>query len=125
MNKKAITLAIQAVLSAAITTQAFADEAQAIENIARTKVQSTTQNEKQAEEKIEKITVTGSRLRRDSFSVATPLVIMDRDAIEDTGLGSLSEILVDDMPSISEGSSNSNSQSSVQNTGLSTIEFVT
>ena len=87
-----------------------------------------TQNAKVAEKKVEskdveKITVTGSRLRRDSFSVATPLVTMDRDAIADTGLGSLAEILVDNMPAISESNSNTNSQSSVQNTGLSTVNL--
>ena len=76
-----------------------------------------------AKEAVEKITVTGSRLRRDSFSVATPLATMDREAIEDTGIGSLSDILIDELPQISEGSSNSNSQSSVQNTGLSTIDL--
>ena len=48
---------------------------------------------------------------------------MDREALEDTGLGSLSEILIDELPQISEGSSNTNSQSSVQNTGLSTIDL--
>ena len=48
---------------------------------------------------------------------------MDRNAIDDTGLGSLSEILVNELPQVSEGSSNTNSQSSVQNTGLSTIDL--
>ena len=71
----------------------------------------------------EKITVTGSRLRRDSFSVATPLVTLGRDSIEDTGLGSLAEILIEELPQLDAGTSNSNSQSSVQNTGLSTIDL--
>ncbi|TQV89447.1 TonB-dependent receptor domain-containing protein [Aliikangiella coralliicola] len=75
------------------------------------------------EEKENKVVITGSRLRRDSFSVATPLVTMDKEAISDTGLGLLSEILVDGVPAISEGSSNTNTQSSVQNTGLSTVNL--
>lgn len=81
--------------------------------------------EKQAEQEQteQRVVITGSRLRRDSFSNATPLVSIDREAIADTGLGLLSEILVDGIPSISEGSSNTNTQSSVQNTGLSTINL--
>lgn len=70
-----------------------------------------------------KVIITGSRLRRDSFSIATPLVTIDNEAIADTGLGLLSEILVEGAPSLGEGSSNTNSQSSVQNTGLSTIDL--
>jgi hypothetical protein len=35
---------------------------------------------------LEEIIVTGSRLRRDSFNVSTPLVMMDTEAIQDTGL---------------------------------------
>ncbi|MFM9597668.1 hypothetical protein ACKI1O_51190, partial [Streptomyces scabiei] len=72
---------------------------------------------------VEKITVTGSRLRRDSFSVATPLATMDRDAIEDAGIGSLSNILIEEMPMIGMGTSNTTSQSDVNGTGLSTIDL--
>ena len=43
---------------------------------------------------LEEIVVTGSRLRRDSFNVTTPLVTMDTQAIQDTGLGSLAEVLI-------------------------------
>lgn len=71
----------------------------------------------------EKIIVTGSRLKRDSFSVTTPLVTMDRDAIGDTGLSNLSDILVENMPALSESIGNSTSQSSVSGTGLSTVEL--
>ena len=35
---------------------------------------------------LEEIIVTGSRLRRDSFNISTPLVTMDAQAIQDTGL---------------------------------------
>jgi len=112
--------AIATAIAFAISGQAFAADTDSIE---RKQTQSSISNEKAEESKVEKIVVTGSRLRRDSFSVATPLVTMDLDEIQDTGLGSLSEILVDGMPAISEGSSNSNSQSSVQNTGLSTIDL--
>jgi len=123
MKKKLITIAIQSAIlsgSLVLVPQVYAVEEQEIE---RNSV-NTIAIEKKADEDVdEKITVTGSRLRRDSFNIATPIVVMGRAEIEDSGLGSLSEILVDEIPSLSEGSSNSNSQSSVQNTGLSTIQL--
>ncbi|TGE84498.1 TonB-dependent receptor [Pseudoalteromonas sp. KS88] len=76
-----------------------------------------------APESPEKIVVTGSRLKRDSFSIATPLVTMDRDAIEDTGLTNLADILVENMPALTESIGNTTSQSSVSVTGLSTIQL--
>ena len=81
----------------------------------------TQKSEKQ--EAPEKITVTGSRIKRDSFSVATPLVTMDKAAIEDTGLGSLQDILVENMPAVNAALSNTTTQSSVTGTGLSTIDL--
>jgi len=123
MNKKLITIAVQAAIYTAIlgSTSAFAASEQEIEKKA---VQSTDVIEKKAEEeKIEKITVTGSRLRRDSFTVVTPLVSIDKEAISDTGLGEMGQILVDNMPSLSYGTSNTTSQSSVSNTGITTVEL--
>ncbi|KZN47064.1 hypothetical protein N482_10755 [Pseudoalteromonas luteoviolacea NCIMB 1942] len=75
------------------------------------------------DEKIEHIVVTGSRLKRDSFSVTTPLVTLNRDAITESGLGSLSEILVDGIPALNAAISNTTSQSSVSTTGLSSISL--
>ena len=72
---------------------------------------------------LEEVIVTGSRIRRDSFNVSTPLINMENDQIRDTGLGSMSEILIDEVPQIFESSSNTNSQSSVSQTGLSTINL--
>ena len=74
-------------------------------------------------EEVEKIIVTGSRLRRTNFDTPSPIVSVGKNELNDTGLGSLSEILVDQIPAISESFSNTNSQSSVQNTGLSTINL--
>ena len=86
--------------------------------------QAGTEQADQAEEtELEEVIVTGSRLRRDSFNVTTPLVTLDINQIKDTGLGSLSEILVDEIPQVFESSSNMNSQSSVSQTGLSTINL--
>ncbi|WP_394392830.1 TonB-dependent receptor plug domain-containing protein [Shewanella woodyi] len=123
MNKKLITIAIQtAIMGGAISLAPQVYAADDTE-IAKPALEATTDEQAKEPEIQEKITVTGSRLRRDSFSVATPLAVLGRDDIEDTGLGSLAEILVEELPQISEGSSNSNSQSSVQNTGLSTIDL--
>ncbi|MEQ3528079.1 TonB-dependent receptor [Pseudoalteromonas sp. XMcav11-Q] len=72
---------------------------------------------------LEKIVVTGSRIKRDSFSVSTPIATMGAESLNDAGLGSLSDILFEEMPQVSEGTGNGNSQSSVQNTGLSTIDL--
>lgn len=74
-------------------------------------------------EELEEIVITGSRLRRDSFNVSTPLVQVSNDTIIDSGIGSLAEILIDEVPSLYESTSNTNSQSSVSQTGLSTVNL--
>ncbi|KGJ88321.1 TonB-dependent receptor plug domain-containing protein [Colwellia psychrerythraea] len=124
MKKSTLAIAIQsAIMGGAIllSPQAYSAEEkevakQAIEN-------NQIIEQKIAQEADEKIVVTGSRLRRDNFTVATPLVTMDKEAISDTGLGELAEILVENMPSLSYGTSNSSSQSSVSNTGITTVEL--
>ncbi len=88
--------------------------------LAQTSEDTTEQEEEMA---LEEVIVTGSRIRRDGFNVSTPLVQMETDQIQDTGLGSLSEILIDEIPQVFESSSNTNSQSSVSQTGLSTINL--
>ena len=123
MKMSRITIAVKsAIISSAVALSGHAF-AQELEQIAPPQTNTSAASENIKEDTTEKITVTGSRLRRDSFSVATPLATMNREAIEDTGIGSLSDILINELPQISEGSSNSNSQSSVQNTGLSTIDL--
>ncbi len=109
--------AIALAVASGFSQHVFANEA----DIARP-ANATPSAEQQSEEP-EKIIVTGSRLKRDSFSVTTPLVTMDKEAIVDTGLTNLSEILVDNMPALSASLSNNNSQSSVSGTGLSTVQL--
>ncbi len=84
--------------------------------------QQTGDDNREADD-LEEIVVTGSRLRRDSFNVPMPLVQVDGDAIVDSGIGSLAEILIDEVPSLYESTSNTNSQSSVSQTGLSTVNL--
>jgi len=76
-----------------------------------------------AVEEVEEVVVTGSRLRRDSFNVSTPLVSVSREIIKDAGLGSLAEIMIDEVPSLYESSSNTNSQSSIGSTGLTSVNL--
>lgn len=127
MNKKPISIAIQTALYTALTTSVMAVPLQAFaaqeSEVARSVVKQTVSEHQATPEADEKIVVTGSRLRRDSFTVATPLATMNQEAIDDTGLGSLSEILIDELPQIAEGSSNTNSQSNITATGLSTIDL--
>ena len=131
MNKSPITIAIQSAIYTAIAGSAIAfapatfaaDAEKEVAKPVAQAAQNAPAEETKKTEADEKIVVTGSRLRRDSFSVATPLATMDRDAIQDAGVGSLAEILIDELPQLAEGFSNSNSQSSVSGTGLSTADM--
>jgi len=76
-----------------------------------------------AEEAIEEVLVTGSRIRRDSFNVSTPLVVVETEALTDAGLGSLAEILIDEIPALYESQSNTNSQSQIGNTGVTSVNL--
>jgi len=130
MNKKLIALAVKAALisSASISPWVLAAEAQktTTKNIERTAVtdEKAPREKKQTKkDETEKIVVTGSRIRRNSFTVSTPLSLVEREDITDSGLGELAEVLVDDVPSISFSTSNSSSQSSVSNTGITTVQL--
>ncbi|WDD98610.1 TonB-dependent receptor plug domain-containing protein [Thalassomonas actiniarum] len=126
MNKNLITLAILAGSSLmSLQVLAFADNEQRVEQeVSRTAInQQPIVENKLEDDKVEKITITGSRLRRDSFSVATPLVTISREAIEDAGIGSLSTILVEEIPALSQSLSNTNTQSSITGTGISTVNL--
>jgi len=128
MNKKLITLAVQAaimggtLLSISPTIAATMPEETA--QVEKKVAESNKVAEKKKDIEVdERIVVTGSRLRRDSFSVATPMVVFGKKDISDSGLGELAEILVDGIPSLSFATSNTTSQSSVSGTGLTTIEL--
>ncbi|GHF85735.1 TonB-dependent receptor plug domain-containing protein [Thalassotalea marina] len=126
MNKTLVTMAVQSAIfstAVAISGPVFAAQEQALSQVELQQTAENNTSEQAKSDKTEKITVTGSRLRRDSFSVATPMATLGVEAIEDTGLGSLSEILVQELPQIAEGVANTNSQSYVSVTGLSTIDL--
>ena len=108
MRRSTISYAISAALSLAFVGPVLAQTEQAMD---------------EEELVLEEVVVTGSRLRRDSYTVSTPLVVMETDVIQDTGLSSLTEILVDQIPAIFEGTNNTNSQSLVNATGLTTMNL--
>ena len=127
MKRHLLTLAVHMALFGTLSTYAAAQENSAVplsDVEVASAPSSKTPSEVQPNEKTtEKITVTGSRIKRDSFSMATPMMLMSQEDIKDAGLSELADILVDEIPSISAGVSNTNSQGSVQNTGLSTIDL--
>ena len=77
----------------------------------------------EAEEVVEEVIVTGSRIPRNSFNVSTPLISVGAEAITDAGLGSLAEILIDEIPSLYESTSHTNSQSQIGNTGVTSMNL--
>ena len=80
-------------------------------------------NTDEAEDAVEEVIVTGSRLHRNSFNVSTPLISISNDVITDAGLSGLGEILIDEVPSLYESTSNTNSQSQIGNTGVTSMNL--
>jgi len=70
-----------------------------------------------------RVVITGSRIKRDSYTTSAPITTMDLTAIEDTGLSDLQDILVDSFPGISIGASNTTTQSSITQTGVSSVQL--
>ena len=76
-----------------------------------------------AEDAMEEVIVTGSRIPRDSFNLSMPMISVGDEAITDAGLGSLAEILIDEIPSLYESTSHTNSQSQIGNTGVTSMNL--
>jgi iron complex outermembrane receptor protein len=124
MKKNTITIAIQAaILGTATLASSYTLAQESDVEVTARQEKTSAIDKKEIKEADERITVTGSRLRRDSFSVATPLVIMGREEIGDTGIGELADILTENMPALSFSTSNTTSQSSVSNTGIQTVQL--
>lgn len=71
---------------------------------------------------IEEIVVTGSRIKRSNINAPTPIMSLGAQDIEASGNIELSRI-VRELPSVYEGTSTENSQSSTQNSGSATVEL--
>lgn len=78
------------------------------------------QDNDDADEVMEEVVSTGSRLKRSEFATTVPTMAMDASDIKMSGFNELSE-LIRELPSIAEATSAENSQSSTQNSGSSTI----
>ena len=82
-------------------------------------------SETSAEENTEdsgKITVTGSRIKRSEFSVAMPLVGLNKSEIDDIGSNDITSALLE-VPSVAIGVSSETSTTNVQNNGIDTVDL--
>ncbi|GLR71952.1 TonB-dependent receptor domain-containing protein [Agaribacter marinus] len=71
---------------------------------------------------IEKVQVTGSRIKRYEFSLGNPVVVFGRDSIDDIGSPDLSESLLE-IPSIIAGSTDENSTLSINGSGIQSVNL--
>jgi len=71
---------------------------------------------------LEEIVVTGSRIRRSNLNSSIPLQMFGLDELEEIGTTDLAEALTQ-LPGVEEAISPSNSNTSIQNAGLSTINL--
>lgn len=70
----------------------------------------------------EEVTVTGSRIKRDTFSTPMPMFSINKEDIVSIGSNALTDVLLE-VPSIVSGLSQTNTTSNLQNSGLSTIDL--
>ena len=78
--------------------------------------------DQQAEPEENVITVTGSRIRRSNATAAIPLQIFNRETIEESGSVDLAEIVAE-IPGVDSDLSPESTNTSVQNSGISTINL--
>ncbi|MEM8817486.1 MAG: TonB-dependent receptor [Pseudomonadota bacterium] len=83
--------------------------------------QQNESNEEGADD-LEEIVVTGSRIRRTNAQSAIPLQIFGLDELEEIGTTDLAEAMTQ-LPGVGNAISPSNSNTSIQNAGLSTISL--
>lgn len=74
------------------------------------------------EEAIEKINVTGSRIKRFEFAMPMPLVSLSKDEIDDIGTNDITDALLE-IPSVEIGVTAENSTTNVQNNGISSVDL--
>ncbi|TQV78745.1 TonB-dependent receptor [Exilibacterium tricleocarpae] len=71
---------------------------------------------------MEEVEVTGTRIRRDTFSSAMPIVSIDKEDLLSIGSNSLTDALLE-IPSVVSGLSQTNTTANLQNAGLSSVEL--
>ncbi len=75
-----------------------------------------------AEKDIEKIQITGSRIKRHEFSMPMPLVGLNKDDIDEIGTNDIADALYE-IPSAVAGVSSQTSTTNIQNSGLNTADL--
>lgn len=75
-----------------------------------------------AEKEIEKIQITGSRIKRYEFAMPMPLVGLNKEDIDVIGSNDIADVLFE-VPSAVAGISSSTSTTSIQNSGLNTANL--
>lgn len=71
---------------------------------------------------IDTVVVTGTRIKRTEFSLPVPAQTLDAAQLEITGANELGEAIVE-LPAVSAGITSENSQSSTQDSGISTVSL--
>ncbi|TDF38615.1 TonB-dependent receptor [Alteromonadaceae bacterium M269] len=84
--------------------------------------QEQTASAQSAESDIEKIRITGSRIKRADFSTPQPVVSFNREDIENVGTGDITDALLE-IPAIIGGVTAENATTNVQNNGLTTADL--
>ena len=119
MRKKSIVVAIQLALLAGgmnISTAHAAESEQANNEQKQDRV-------KTSEDKDNIVKVTGTRILRQNFQTTTPLITVNNEDIIDSGVSALSDILAEQVPGLEVSITNTNNQSSIGNTGLTTVNL--
>ncbi|WP_086933495.1 TonB-dependent receptor domain-containing protein [Agarilytica rhodophyticola] len=70
----------------------------------------------------EEVTVTGSRIKRDTFSTPMPMFSINKEDIISIGSNALTDVLLE-VPSIVSGLSQTNTTTNLQNSGLSSVDL--
>ncbi|MXP08946.1 TonB-dependent receptor plug domain-containing protein [Pseudoblastomonas halimionae] len=117
-NKLLITSCTGALALAMLPSAAIAQDAGPEED----PVTAPATADQQAEPEDNVITVTGSRIRRSNATAAIPLQIFDRATIDESGTVDLAEIVAE-IPGVDSDISPETSNTSVQNSGISTINL--
>ncbi len=81
-----------------------------------------TSDDEDSADSLEEIVVTGSRIRRTNLTSSIPLQVFGLDELEEIGTTDLAEALTQ-LPGVEEAISPTNSNLSIQNAGLSTINL--
>ena len=75
-----------------------------------------------SDQEVEKISVTGSRIKRYEFSLPTPMVVIGRDELDDIGSPDITDALLQ-IPSVVAGVTDASSTAGIQRNGIQSIDL--